>query len=99
MKLISYTTKPGEAAPNRAKIEAVFAALNQARPADFAYMVVETTAGEFFHVVEATPDALETLQAMPAFQDFSGTAAERQLEPSSRREARIVGSYGVLVDN
>jgi hypothetical protein len=98
MKVISYTTKPGEAALNRARIEAVFAALDEARLADFAYMVVETNVGEFFHIVEATPTALEQLQTLPAFQEFSGTVAERQAQPSSRREAHIVGSYGVLVN-
>lgn len=96
MKLISYTTKPGEAATNRAKIEAVFAALSDARLADFAYMVVETELGEFFHIVEGTSAAFEALQAMPTFQAFSGTVGGRQVEPSTRRDAQIIGSYGVL---
>ena len=97
MKLISYTTKPGQAAENREKIEAVFAALHDARPTDFSYMVVEAGEGEFFHIVHATPAALENLQAMPAFQAFSGTVGERQQAPSDRRDARVVGSYGTLV--
>jgi len=95
MKLISYTTKPGEAATNRAKIEAVFAALGDAQIADFAYMVVETEPGEFFHIVEGTPAAFEALQAIPAFHEFSSTARECQVAPSTRRDARIIGSYGV----
>lgn len=96
MKLISYTTKPGEAETNRAKIEAVFAALGDARLADFAYMVIESERGEFLHIVEGSPAAFEALQAMPAFKAFSGTVGERQVEPSTRRDARIIGSYGVL---
>ena len=97
MKLISYTTKPGQATENREKIEAVFAALNDSRPEDFSYLVVETGEGEFFHIVRATPAALEDLQAMPVFQAFSGTVGERQQAPSNRRDARVVGSYGNLV--
>lgn len=96
MKLISYTAKQNEAAANRAKIEAVFAALGDAAPADLAYMVVETVTGEFFHIVEGSPAAFETLQAMPAFKAFSSTVGERQMAPSMRREARIIGSYGDL---
>ena len=96
MKLISYTTKPGNAAENRKKIEAVFATLHDAKPDGFAYMVVETAAGEFFHIVESTPAALESFQALPAFRDFSSTVEDRQAEPSTRRDASIVGSYGVL---
>lgn len=97
MKLISYTTKPGQASENRARIEAVFAALAAARPADFSYMVVEAGEGEFFHMVEASTAALEALQAMPAFRDFSSTVGDRQAAPSTRRDARVVGSYGSLV--
>ena len=97
MKLISYTTKLGQAAENRSKIEAVFVALHDAKPADFSYMVVETGEGEFFHVVEGTPAAFEVLQALPAFRDFSGTVADRQVAPSDRRDAKVVGSYGTLV--
>ena len=97
MKLISYSTKPGQAAANRTKIEAVFSALHDARPADLSYMVVEAGEGEFLHIVEATPAAIEALQALPAFRDFSGTVADRQAVPSNRRDARIVGSYGTLV--
>jgi hypothetical protein len=96
MKLISYTTKAGTAAENRKKIEAVFSTLHDAKPEGFAYMVVETAAGEFFHLVEATPAALEAFQALPAFRDFSSTVAGRQVEPSTRRDASVVGRYGVL---
>lgn len=97
MKLISYTTKPGQAAENRAKIEAVFDALRDASPTDFSYMVVETGEGEFFHIVEATAPAIESFQALPAFRDFSSTVGDRQAAASKRRDARMVGSYGSLV--
>ena len=97
MKLISYTTKPDHTADNRAKIEAVFAALNDEGIADISYMVVEAGEGEFFHIVDATPAALEKLQALSAFRAFSTTAEERQAAPSTRREASVVGSYGALV--
>ena len=97
MKLISYTTKPDQAADNRAKIEAVFAALHAEGLAELSYMVVEAGEGEFFHIVEAPPAALERLQALPAFQAFATTAGERQATPSLRRDARVVGSYGSLV--
>jgi hypothetical protein len=96
MKLISYQTKPGRANENREKIEAVFAALHAARPADFSYLVVEAGEGEFFHIVHATPAALENLQAMPAFEAFSSTVSDRQEAPANRRDARMVGSYGTL---
>ena len=97
MTLISYSTKPGLAAENRARIEAVFAALRDAKPADFSYMVVEAGQGEFFHIVEASEAALETFQALPAFREFAGTVADRQAAPSNKRDAGVVGSYGTLV--
>ena len=97
MKLISYITKSGRAADNRAKIEAVFAALAEVKPAELSYMVVEAGDGEFFHMVDATPAALEILQALPAFQDFSTNVSDRQEEPANRRDARLVGSFGALV--
>lgn len=97
MKLISYTTKPDHTADNRAKIEAVFAALHDAGFPDLSYVVIEAGEGEFFHMVDATPAALEMLQALSAFQAFSTTTSERQAAPSVRREARVVGSYGSLV--
>jgi hypothetical protein len=97
MKLISYTTRPGKAEENRTRIGAVFAALDDAKPADFAYMVVEADEGEFFHIVQATPAAIEALQAMPAFRAFSTTVGDRQVAPSERRDAKMVGSYGNLV--
>lgn len=97
MKLISYTTKPDRAGENRSKIEAVFAALHDAKPGDFSYIVVEAGDGEFFHIVEATPSALEALQALPAFQEFSASVGDRQVAPSNRRDAKVVGSYGTLI--
>lgn len=97
MKLISYVTKPEQTAENRGKIEAVFAALQKAGLTDFSYMVVEAGEGEFFHFVEATPTSLELFQALPEFQAFSTTAADRQAAPSTRRGAKVVGSYGSLV--
>ena len=97
MKLISYATKPGRADENRSRIEAVFAALNESKPDNLSYFVVQTGEGEFFHVVDATPEALDALQAMPAFREFSGTVADRQAAPSSRRDAVLVGSYGAAI--
>lgn len=97
MKLISYTTKSGVAGENRARIEAVFAALHDAKLADFSYLVVEADEGQFFHMVEAEAAALETLRALPAFRQFSATVGDRQAAPAVTLEARIVGSYGRLV--
>ena len=97
MKLISYITKSGRAADNRAKIEAVFAALGEVKPADLSYTVVEANDGEFLHMVDATPAALEILQALPAFREFSTTVSDRQEVPANRRDARVVGSFGALV--
>ena len=96
MQLIQYTTKSGQAAENRARIEAVFSALREARLADFSYMVVEAGEGEFFHIVETTPAALDTFRTLPAFRDFSTTVGGRQVAPSNKRDARVVGSYGRL---
>jgi hypothetical protein len=96
MQLIQYTTKTGQAVENRARIEAVFAALREARLADFSYMVVEAGEGEFFHIVETTPAAPDIFRNLPAFRDFSTTVGDRQVAPSNKRDARVVGSYGRL---
>ena len=97
MKLISYTTKPDRASENRGKVEAVFAALHAARLPGVSYMVVETEEGSFFHMVEGSQAAIDAVQALPAFREFSAEAGERQAVPSVRREAKVVGSYGSLV--
>lgn len=97
MRLINYTTKAGQAGENRKKIEAVFAALKTSGLKDFSYMVVESGEGEFTHIVESTPEALETMRAMPAFQEFSSTVESRQQTPTNRRDVTVVGSYGNLV--
>ena len=98
MRLIKYTTKPGRAAENRELIGAVFAGFEEAKVPDLQYAVLETTEGEFLHVVETTPEGSKALQALPAFRAFTANLEDRQVAPLTISELKVVGNYGGLID-
>ena len=81
---------------NARLVEAVFAALAEAAPQDFAYSTFRLEDGVTFvhiarHGVGANP-----LATLPAFAEFQRGLADRCAEPPAPSPATVVGSYGQL---
>jgi hypothetical protein len=94
-RLIRYKTKPGRADENQRLIEAVFQELRTAKPDGVRYMVLRMADDSFAHFVELEGSA-NPMQSLEAFRKFSGTAAERALEPPVASEATVIGDYRML---
>ena len=77
--VVRYQAKPERAEENQKLIEAVFAELNEREPEGFTYKVFRLEDGvSFIHVtIEHDIDDPESLQAVPAFQNFVANIADR----------------------
>jgi predicted SnoaL-like aldol condensation-catalyzing enzyme len=93
--VVRYQAKPDRAAENQQLIEAVFAELDERQPEGFTYKVLRLEDGvSFIHVViEHEIDEPDSLQAVPAFQDFVADIADRCDVPPVAMGATVVGSY------
>jgi hypothetical protein len=94
-RLIRYNAKPDRADENQRLIEAVFLELREKKPEGVRYMVLRMADDSFAHFVELE-GAANPLQALESFRKFSGTAAERALDPPVASEARVIGDYRML---
>ena len=94
-RLIRYNAKPDRADENQRLVEAVFHELREAKPDGVRYMVLRMADDSFAHFVELE-GSVNPLQALNAFRRFSGTAAERTLEPPVASEATVIGDYRML---
>ena len=93
--IVRYQVKPDRAEENQRLIEAVFAALAKAQPVGFTYKVFRLADGvSFMHVViEHDVDHPDSLQAVPAFQDFVRDIEDRCAVAPVATGATIVGGY------
>jgi hypothetical protein len=94
-RLIRYKAKPDRADENQRLIEAVFQELREKQPEGVRYMVLRMADDSFAHFVELD-GTVNPLQALESFRKFSGTAAERALEPPVASEVRVIGDYRML---
>ncbi|MBV8792000.1 MAG: hypothetical protein JO237_08075, partial [Pseudolabrys sp.] len=94
-RLIRYKVKPDRADENQRLIEAVFQELREKKPDGVRYMVLRMADDSFAHFVELEGD-VNPLQGLESFRKFSGTAAERALEPPIATEAQVIGNYRML---
>ena len=94
-RLIRYKSKPDRADENQHLIEAVFQELRETRPEGVRYMVLRMADDSFAHFVELE-GTVNPLQSLESFRKFSGTAAERTLEPPFASEAQVIGDYRML---
>ena len=93
--VVRYQAKPERAEENQKLVEAVFAELREREPSGFSYRVLRLDDGvSFLHVVieedVAEPDSL---QAVPAFQDFVADIADRCDVPPVASGATLVAEY------
>ncbi|SRR6266542_688158 len=91
--VIRYRTRPDAAEENVRLVEAVYAALAEARPPDFEYATFRLDDGATFVHVARLPDNENPLAALPAFADFQRGLAERCVEQPAPSGATLVGSY------
>ncbi len=93
--VVRYQAKPERADENQQLIEAVFAELDERQPEGFTYKVFRLDDGvSFIHVViEHDVDDADSLQALPAFQEFVAGIADRCDVPPVAAGATIVGGY------
>ena len=93
--VVRYQSKPERAEENQRLIEAVFADLDERKPHGFTYKVFRLDDGvSFIHVVTehdvAEPDSL---QDVPAFQQFLAGIADRCEVAPVAMGATVVGGY------
>jgi hypothetical protein len=93
--LVRYQVKPDRADENQRLIEAVFADLDEHEPDGFTYKVFRLEDGvSFGHVViKHGVDDPDSLQAVPAFQQFLADIADRCDIAPVTTGATIVGGY------
>jgi hypothetical protein len=92
--LVRYRTRPDAAEENARLVEAVFAALAEAKPDGFEYTTYRLAdGGTFVHVARFSGEA-NPLAALPAFADFQRGLPQRCIEQPEPSEGQVVGSYG-----
>jgi dipeptidyl aminopeptidase/acylaminoacyl peptidase len=92
--VIRYRTRPDAGDENARLVAAVYAALAELEPRDFAYATYRLADGvTFVHV--ARLDAKENpLAKLPAFVEFQRELQDRCVEQPAPSPATVVGSYG-----
>jgi hypothetical protein len=93
--VVRYQAKPERADENQQLIEAVFAELDERKPEGFTYQVFRLDDGiSFIHVaIEHDVDEADSLQTVPAFQEFVAGIADRCDVSPVAAGATIVGRY------
>jgi hypothetical protein len=93
--VVRYQTKPERADENQKLVEAVFTELEESQPEGFTYKVFRLEDGvSFVHVlIEHGIDEPDSLQAVPAFQNFVADIADRCDIPPAASGATIVGGF------
>jgi hypothetical protein len=96
-RLISYKTKPEQAAGNAELVKAVFAELGEAKPEGLRYLTLRLDDDTFVHLVATeAADGTSALPQLAAFQAFQQGVRERCAEPPLVRQATVVGNYRML---
>ena len=97
--LVRYRTKPEATEENQRLIEAVFAELRTAAPADVRYLALKLGDGSFAHFVVAdVTDGPSPLTRLAAFRAFQAGIKERCAEPPQAGDVTIVGNYRMLAE-
>ena len=91
--VIRYRTRPDAAEENVRLVEAVYAALAEARPRDFEYATYRLDDGATFVHVARLPDSENPLATLPAFAEFQRELAARCVEQPDPKGATVVGRY------
>ncbi len=93
--MVRYKLKPGQAAANEAHIQAVFAQLEQERPAGLRYSCFKLADGvSFVHVAVQESEGPSLLQGLPAFKAYTASLPERCEELPVFAQYTEIASYG-----
>ena len=92
--------KADRVAENERFVEAVFAALREARPSGPSHATFRLPDGvSFVHVVsQAEADGSNALTSLPAFKAFAAGVRDRCVAAPVQVELTEIGSYGVFGD-
>jgi dipeptidyl aminopeptidase/acylaminoacyl peptidase len=91
--VIRYRTRPDAAEENVRLVEAVYAALEEAKPSGLEYATYRLDDGVTFVHIARLPDTENPLGALPAFAEFQREITERCVEQPAPSRATVVGSY------
>jgi hypothetical protein len=93
--VVTYQVRPDALPEHLRLIAAIFDQLDQERPDDVEYKVLQLADGvSFVHVSTAdSPDGSNPLTRFSAFREFSETAGDRAATPPTPASADLVGSY------
>jgi hypothetical protein len=94
-RLISYRTAPERASENAELIKGVFEELRVKSPAGIRYLALSLDDGRFVHFVEME-DGSVPLPELESFRAFQSGLKDRQTEPTSASDVKIVGDYRML---
>jgi hypothetical protein len=92
--IVRYKVKPERAAENEELVRAVYAELNEKRPAGFHYATFKLDDGvSFVHVAWHDVDAQNPLPRVQAFQHFQENIGDRCDESPVASSGTEIGSY------
>jgi hypothetical protein len=93
--VVRYKTHPQHAEENAALVQAVFAALQRARPAGLRYQSLRGRDGVTFTHLATIDDGLDPhpLTSLPAVQAFLAGLRSRCAEPPAIVESELLGRY------
>jgi hypothetical protein len=95
--MVRYKVKPDRVEENVALVEAVYAALSDARPEGLHYATFRLADDlSFMHLVVETDQPGSILGQVPAFQAFTADIEGRCDEPPVATEITLVGSFGIV---
>ena len=98
--MIRYTVAPDQAAHNEELLTAVFAELDQIRPAGFRYVAFKLDDGvTFIHIVGNDHEqGKNPASQLPALKAFHAGIRERCDVPPVRTSLSVIGSYQASSD-
>ena len=94
--MIRATVADHHVAEAEAAATAMFAALDEARPAGVQYASLRTGGGSTFVVLLALEGPDNPLPAIPEFRAFQEGLAGWLAEPPTVEQATVLGSYGLF---
>jgi hypothetical protein len=91
--IIRYRTRPDAAEENTRLVAAVFDALAETKPPDFAYTTYRSSDGVNFVHIARLDGADNPLMALPAFAEFQRDLPHRCVDHPAPTDADVIGSY------
>jgi hypothetical protein len=91
--VIRYRTRPEAAEENQRLVEAVYAALAEAKPSGLEYATYRLDDGVTFVHVARLPDSENPLAELAEFAEFQRELLDRCVEQPAPSAATVVGSY------